>query len=401
MDFLDRLKHAWNTFMYEDMKKHRYEPIGFGYSQRPDRNRMSGSLVRSIVLPIYNRLAIDAASMIIRHVKVDEDDQYVDNIKSSLNDCLNLSANTDQTGRAMIQDVVMSMFDEGCVAIVPTDTSFDPSISNSYDILSLRVGQVVEWYPKHIKVKVYDENDGQKKDVVMLKKDVCIIENPLYAIMNEQNGTVQRLINKLNLLDAVDNQSSSGKLDLLIQLPYVLKTEARKEAANIRRQEIEQQLTGSKYGIAYVDGTEKVTQLNRPVENNLLNQVTYLTEMVHDQLGLTKAILDGTADEKSLLNYFNRTIEPIIGAIVDEMKRKFLTKTARSQYQSIRAFRDPFKLVPVNDLAEIADKFTRNEIFSSNNVRSIVGLKPSKQEGADELRNKNLNKVDQNKEVVK
>lgn len=385
-----RFKKAWNVFMNKDLSRVNQD-TGIGYSYRPDRPRFTRGNERSIVTSVYNRIALDVASIAIRHVRLDDNDRYTEDIDSPLNNCLTLEANIDQTSRAFMQDVVMSMFDEGCVAIVPVDTDVDPNDTESYKIFTMRTGQILEWKPNHIRVRLYNDQTGRKEEVVIPKSAAAIIENPLYAVINEPNSTMQRLIRKLNLLDAVDEQSSSGKLDLIIQLPYVIKTEARRQQAENRRKDIEDQLAGSKYGIAYTDGTERITQLNRSVENNLLKQIEYLTNMLFSQLGLTTAILDGSADEKTMLNYTNRTIEPIISAIVDEMKRKFLTKTARSQKQSIVFFRDPFKLVPVNDLAEIADKFTRNEILSSNEIRQIVGMKPSKDPRADELRNKNLN----------
>lgn len=385
-----RFKKAWNVFMNKDPSRVNQD-TGIGYSYRPDRPRFTRGNERSIVTSVYNRIALDVASIAIRHVRLDDNDRYTEDIDSPLNNCLTLEANIDQTSRAFMQDVVMSMFDEGCVAIVPVDTDVDPNDTESYKIFTMRTGQILEWKPNHIRVRLYNDQIGRKEEVVIPKSAAAIIENPLYAVINEPNSTMQRLIRKLNLLDAVDEQSSSGKLDLIIQLPYVIKTEARRQQAENRRKDIENQLAGSKYGIAYTDGTERITQLNRSVENNLLKQIEYLTNMLFSQLGLTTAILDGSADEKTMLNYTNRTIEPIISAIVDEMKRKFLTKTARSQKQSIMFFRDPFKLVPVNDLAEIADKFTRNEILSSNEIRQIVGMKPSKDPRADELRNKNLN----------
>jgi hypothetical protein len=350
---------------------------------------------RSIVNAVYNRIALDVAYIDIFHARLDEDGRYTEQIQSSLNECLTLSANIDQTGKAFLQDVVMSMMDEGCVAIVPVDTTINPQQSGSYDINSLRTGRVKAWYPEHVTVELYNEKTGRREEVTLPKKMVAIIENPLFAVMNEPNSTLQRLIYKLNLLDVIDEQSGSGKLDLIIQLPYVIKTPARKEQAEQRRKDIEMQLAGSKYGIAYTDGTEKITQLNRPVENNLLKQVEYLTGMLYGQLGLTPEILNGSADEKTMLNYYNRTIEPIVSAICDEMKRKFLTKTARTQGQSIVYFRNPFKLVPVAELAEISDKLTRNEIASSNEIRQIIGWKPSDEPGADELRNKNLNQSNQ------
>lgn len=384
-----RLKHAWNAFLNRDPTRFGYD-IGTGYSYRPDRPRLSRGNERSIVTSIFNRIALDASSINIQHVQLDEDNRFQQVLKSGLNNCLSLEANIDQTGRAFIQDVVMSMLDEGCVAIVPTDTDDDPVKHDGFGVLSMRTGKILDWYPKYVKVRVYNEEKGLKEDIVLPKSMVAIIENPLYAVINEPNSTMQRLIRKLNLLDVVDEQSSSGKLDLIIQLPYVIKTDARRQQAEKRRKDIEQQLSGSKYGIAYTDGTERITQLNRSVENNLMKQIEYLTSMLYSQLGITQSILDGTADDKTMLNYYNRTIEPIVSAIADEMKRKFLTKTARSQYKSILFFRDPFKLVPVSELAEIADKFTRNEIATSNEMRQTIGWKPSKDPKADELRNKNL-----------
>lgn len=388
--FRSRWKRAWNIFMNKDPSRD-YSNTGPGYYYRPDRPRFTRGNEQSIVTSVYNRIALDVASVAIRHVRLDENDRYLETMNTDLNNCFALEANVDQTGRAFIQDVVMSMFDEGCVAIVPVDTDIDPEDTDSYKIYSMRTGKIVEWKPRHVRVRLYNDLTGQKEEVVLPKEKVAIIENPLYAVINEPNSTMQRLIRKLNLLDVVDEQSSSGKLDLIIQLPYVIKSDARRRQAEERRQAIEDQLSGSKYGIAYTDGTEKVTQLNRSVENNLMKQIEYLTSMLYSQLGITTSILDGTADEKTMLNYNNRSIEPILSAIVDEAKRKFLTKTARSQRQSITFFRDPFRLVPVNDLAEIADKFTRNEIMTSNEIRQIVGMKPSDDPRADELRNKNLN----------
>jgi hypothetical protein len=399
MKVWESIKHAWDAFSNNKYSKNEYTNVGVSYSSKPDRIRLSGGTEKTYVGPLYNRISVDVSAIAIEHIKEDEEGKYLNTIKSSLNECLTVEANIDQSGRALILDAVLSMFDEGCVAIVPVETSIDPSVSDAYNILSLRVGQILEWYPKHIRVRVYNEATGQKEELIIPKKVACIIENPLYSIMNEPNGTLKRLIAKLNLLDAIDNQSGSGKLDIIIQLPYLLKTEARKEAANIRRQELENQLTGSKYGIAYIDGTEKVTQLNRPAVNNLMEQITYLNDMLHYQLGITKTILDGTADEQTMVNYYNRTVNPIINAIVDEMRRKFLTKTARTQGQNIRAFRNPFELALLKDLAEIADKFTRNEILSSNDFRSIIGYRPSTQDGADELRNKNLNKPEISSEI--
>ena len=384
-----RLKHAWNAFFNKDPTDY-FKNVGIGYTYRPDRPRLTRGNERSIVTSVYNRLALDASSVSIQHVRLDENNRFLSVIDSGLNNCLTVEANLDQTGRAFIQDIVMSMLDEGSVAIVPVDTTFNPEITGSYDILSMRTGQILEWYPSHVKVRVYNEKTGRKEDIVVPKSTIGIVENPLYAVINEPNSTMQRLIRKLNLLDVVDEQSSSGKLDLIIQLPYVIKTEARRQQAEKRRKDIENQLAGSKYGIAYTDGTERITQLNRSVENNLMKQIEYLTSMLYSQLGITQSILDGTADDKTMLNYYNRTIEPILSAIVDEMKRKFLTKTARSQLQSILFFRDPFKLVPVNEISEIADKFTRNEIMTSNEIRQIIGMKPSDDPKADELRNKNL-----------
>lgn len=387
-----RLKHAFNAFMNRDPT---YTPTGSSYSIRPDRPRLSRGNERSIVTSVFNRIALDVASIDIKHCRLDENGRYVEDIDSGLNNCLDLEANLDQTGRAFIQDVVMSMLDEGCVAIVPVDTTLNPKVTNSYDILSMRTGKILDWYPAHVRVRLYNDQTGDKEDILLPKSQVAIIENPLYAVINEYNSTMQRLIRKLSLLDVTDEQTASGKLDLIIQLPYVVKTDARREQANRRRKEIEEQLTGSKYGIAYTDGTEKVTQLNRSLENNLLKQIEYLTEMVYSQLGITQEVLNGTADEKTMLNYNNRTVEPIVSAIVDEMKRKFLTKTARSQRQTITFFRDPFRLVPVNDIAEIADKLTRNEIMTSNEIRQIVGMKPSDDPKADELINSNISQPDE------
>lgn len=384
-----RMKHAWNVFMSRDPTVE-YRDIGGGYSYRPDRPRLTRGNERSIVTSVFNRIALDVAAISIRHTRMDEDGRYLSDIDSSLNQCLSLEANLDQTGRAFIQDVVMSMFDEGSVAIVPVDTSDDPEKTGSYDIQTMRTGKILEWYPQHVKVRVYNEKTGKKEDLKLSKSTVAIVENPFYAVVNEPNSTLQRLIRKLNILDTIDEQSGSGKLDLIIQLPYIIKTEARRKQAETRRKDIEMQLAGSKYGIAYTDGTERITQLNRPVENNLMKQIEYLTSMLYSQLNITQSILDGTADEKTMLNYQNRTIEVIVSAITDAMKRTFLTKTARSQRQTISFFRDPFKLVPVSQIAEIADKFTRNEIATSNEMRQVIGWKPSSDPKADELRNKNL-----------
>lgn len=389
-----RLKHAWNAFLNRAPTANYQYGIGGGYAYRQDRFRLTRGNERSIVTSVYNRIALDVAAINIQHVQLDDEGRFLNVIKSGLNDCLSLEANLDQTGRAFIQDVVMSMMDEGVVAIVPIDTTIDPDISNGFDITSMRVGKVVDWYPQHVKLEVYNEQTGTKQTITMPKRNVAIIENPLYAVINEPNSTMQRLVRKLNLLDAVDEQSSSGKLDLIIQLPYVIKSDARRKQAELRRKDIEEQLSGSKYGIAYIDGTEHVTQLNRSVENNLMKQIEYLTSMLYSQLGITQSILDGTADEKTMLNYYNRTIEPILSAIVDEMKRKFLTKTARTKNKSIKFFRDPFKLVPISEIAEITDKFTRNEVASSNEMRQVIGWKPSDDPKADELRNSNISQSD-------
>ena len=388
MSFGSRLKHAWNAFTGTDYTT--YQDVGPGYSSRPDRIRLTRGNERSIITSVYNRIALDVAALNVQHIRLDENGRFLSVIQDGLNTCLTVEANIDQTARAFIQDIVVSMLDEGCVAIVPVDTTYDPSVTGSYDIQTMRVGKILDWYPQHVRVRLYNERTGTKENILVPKSTVAIVENPLYAVVNEPNSTMQRLIRKLNLLDVIDEQSGSGKLDLIIQLPYVIKTEARRKQAENRRKDIEAQLSGTKYGIAYADGTERITQLNRSVNNNLMSQIEYLTSMLYSQLGITQSILDGTADEKTMLNYNNRTIEPIISAIVDEMKRKFLTKTARSQSQSISFFRDPFKLVPVNDIAEIADKFTRNEIMTSNEIRQVIGMKPSDDPRADELRNKNL-----------
>lgn len=388
-----RLAHAWNAFTSRDPTQ--YIITGPGYSSRPDRPRLSRGNEKSIATSIFNRIALDVSSVNIKHCRLDKNGRYVEDIDSGLNNCLNLEANKDQTGRAFIQDVVLSMLDEGCVALAPVETTIDPKSSNSYQIDSMRTGKITEWYPDMVRVRLYNDRTGEKEEILLPKNQVAIIENPLYAVVNEYNSTMQRLIRKLSLLDVTDEQTASGKLDLIIQLPYVIKTEARREQAERRRKDIINQLAGSQYGIAYTDGTEKITQLNRSLENNLLKQVEYLTNMVYSQLGITQSVLDGTADEKTMLNYMNRTVEPIISAIVDELKRKFLTKTARSQLQSIVYFRDPFRLVPVNDIAEIADKFTRNEIMTSNEIRQIVGMQPSKDPKADKLVNSNISQAKQ------
>ena len=394
MGLVDRLQHGWNAFINNRDPTICVNSYGTGYTYRPDRPRLTRGNERSIVTSVYNRIALDASSISIQHVMLDDNGRFLSVIDSALNRCLNLSANLDQTGRAFLQDAVMSMMDEGCVALVPIDTTLDPKNTGSFDIESIRTGKILEWYPSSVKVRVYNEKTARREDLILKKKNVAIVENPLYAVMNEPNSTMQRLIRKLVLLDAVDEQSGSGKLDLIIQLPYAIKTEARRQQAENRRRDIEEQLRGSKYGIAYTDGTERVTQLNRPVENNLMNQIKYLTETLYSQLGITQGILDGTADDKTMLNYYNRTIEPIISAIVDEMKRKFLTRTALTQKKTIMFFRDPFKLVPVNDIAEIADKFTRNEILTSNEIRQIIGIKPSSDPKADRLENSNISRPD-------
>lgn len=387
MLLLDRIQHAWNAFMNRDPTySHNYG----GYSISPNRVRFSGKNERSIATAVYNRIALDVSSINIKHVRLDENERYIETIESGLNDCLNLSANIDQTGRAFIHDIVVSLLDEGSVAIVPVDTTMNPLITQSYDILTMRTARILEWFPKTVRVSLYNEEIGRKQYTILPKSTVAIIENPFYSVMNEPNSTLQRLIRKLCILDAIDEQSGSGKLDMIVQVPYSTKNERQKRQAEERRKNIEDQLSGSKFGIAYIDGTEHVTQLNRPIENNLMKQIEYLTNQFYSQTGITQAILDGTADEKTMLNYMNRTIEPIIAAITDEMKRKFLTKTARTQGQSIKYFMDPFKLVPVNEIAEIADKFTRNEIASSNEIRQVIGWIPSKDPKADELINSNI-----------
>ena len=395
--FGSRLKHAWNAFFNRDPTNN--FSSGMSYYYRPDRPRFTRGNERSIVTSVYNRIALDVSAINIQHVRLDDNNRFKEVINSGLNNCLNLDANIDQTGRAFIQDVVMSMLDEGCVAIVPVETDISPDKTESYKICSMRTGKILEWFSDKVKVQVYNEKTCKKEDIIVPKRTVAIIENPLYAVINEPNSTMQRLIRKLSLLDVTDEQTASGKLDLIIQLPYVIKTPARRQQAEERRKDIEMQLAGSKYGIAYTDGTERITQLNRSVENNLVKQIEYLTSMLYSQLGITQSILDGTADEQTMLNYHSRTIEPIISAIVDEMKRKFLTKTARSQNQSILFFRDPFKLVPVNNIAEIADKFTRNEIMTSNEIRQIIGMKPSDDPKADQLVNSNITQPEEKTEV--
>lgn len=397
MKFTDRLQHAWNAFTNTRDPTPHYGYGGYSYGIRPDRPRFTRGNEKTIVTAIYSRIALDVAAVNIRHVKLDDSGRFNDYVNSGLDNCLTLGANIDQTGRAFIQDVVMSMLDEGCVAIVPVDTNFDPTITGGYDILTMRTGKILEWHPKHVKVQLYNDRTGTKEDVLLPKETVAIIENPLYAVINEPNSTMQRLVRKLAILDAVDEQSGSGKLDMIIQLPYAVRTDLQRQRAEDRRASIEQQLSGSKFGIAYADSTERITQLNRPLENNLLKQIEYLTSMLYSQLGFHQSILDGTADEKTMLNYNNRTIEPIVSAIVDELKRKFLTKTARTQNQSVMSFTDPFRLVPVNNLAEIADKFTRNEILTSNEIRQIIGIRPSNDPKADRLVNSNIS---QPQEVV-
>ena len=387
-----KLKHAWNAFSSNEEDEFTQSwgtAISYG-TARPDRLRLNISNERSIVSAIYTRLAIDFASISIRHVKLDENDRYLSEIKSGLNNCLRLEANIDQGARALRQDIAMSLFDQGVIALVPVDTTMNPNVTGGYDIQTMRVGTIVRWMPRHVRVSLYNDNSGKREEVTLEKKYVAIIENPLYLVMNEPNSTLQRLIRKLSLLDAVDEQVSSGKLDLIIQLPYVIKSDARRQQAEKRREDIEFQLKGSKYGIAYTDGTEKITQLNRPAENNLMAQIEYLVEMLYSQLGLTPEVMNGTADEKTMLNYINRTIEPLLDAVTEAMKRTFLTKTARTQGQSIEYFRDPFKLVPIANIAEIADKFTRNEIMSSNEIRAAIGYRPSAEAKADQLVNSNM-----------
>lgn len=396
-----RIKNAWNVFTSRDPTEQPvFHDYGISYGYRPDRIRLTRGNERSIVNAVYNRIAIDVASIDVKHVKTDENDVFIEEINSFLNDVLQSEANIDQTGRNLMIDAVISLLDEGVIAIVPVDIDEDEE-TDSFDVLSLRVAKIIQWYPEHVKVRVYDEKTGYKRDIVINKRSVCIVENPFYSVMNEPNSTLQRLIRKLNLLDAIDEQTGSGKLDIIIQLPYVIKTEARKKQAEDRRKDIEAQLAGSKYGIAYTDGTERITQLNRPAENNLLTQIEYLTSMLYSQLGITEEVLNGTADEKTMLNYYNRTIEPIMSAIVDEMKRKLLTWNARKEGQSIKFFRNPFKLVPVTEMAEIADKFGRNEILTPNEIRGIVGFKPSDDPQANELRNRNISQSNEEIEMEK
>ena len=396
-----RIKNAWNVFTSRDPTEQPvFHDYGISYGYRPDRIRLTRGNERSIVNAVYNRIAIDVASIDVKHVKTDENDVFIEEIGSFLNDVLQSEANIDQTGRNLMIDAVISLLDEGVIAIVPVDIDEDEE-TDSFDVLSLRVAKIIQWYPEHVKVRVYNEKTGYKQDIVINKRSVCVVENPFYSVMNEPNSTLQRLIRKLNLLDAIDEQTGSGKLDIIIQLPYVIKTEARKKQAEGRRKDIEAQLAGSKYGIAYTDGTERITQLNRPAENNLLTQIEYLTSMLYSQLGITEEVLNGTADEKTMLNYYNRTIEPIMSAIVDEMKRKLLTWNARKEGQSIKFFRNPFKLVPVTEMAEIADKFGRNEILTPNEIRGIVGFKPSDDPQANELRNRNISQSNEEIEMEK
>lgn len=392
MGLFDRLQHGWNAFKNNKDPTNTWDTFGGFHNSRPDRVRYTRGNERSIITAVFNRLALDAASIDIEHVQLDENERFIETINSGLNTCLTLEANIDQSGRAFLQDVYASIFDEGCIAMVPVDTTLDPNITGAYDIDSIRVGKITEWRPRSVKINVYNDQTGEKEDIWMDKRNVGIVENPFYAVMNERNSTMQRLARKLALLDAVDEQTSSGKLDLIIQLPYSVRSQTRKDQADQKRQEIENQLTSnSKYGIAYIDATDKIIQLNRPLENNLMKQIEYLTNMLFSQLGLTQEIMDGRADETTMLNYYNRTIEPVVAAVVDEIKRKFLTKTARTKRQSIMYFRDPFSLVPVTEIAKIADTFTRNEISTSNEIRQTIGWKPSKDPRADELRNKNLN----------
>lgn len=394
--FSDRLMHAWNAFMNKDPT---YFNRGQSYSNRPDRVRFTRGNERTIVTSVFNRIGIDCAAITIKHIRLDDRERYIETIDSGLNNCLTLEANIDQTGRALVQDIVQSMMDEGCIAVVPIDTTIDPTVSTSYEINTMRTGKIIEWYPNDVRIRLYNDRTGRFEEILMPKRSVAIIENPLYAVINEPNSTMQRLIRKLSLLDYIDEQSGAGKLDMIIQLPYIIKTEARRQQAEKRRKDIENQLASSKYGIAYADGTERITQLNRSVDNQLLNQIEGLTRMLYSQLGLTEEIMNGTADEKTMTNYYNRTIEPIMSAIVDEFKRKFLTKTARSQKQSVAFFRDPFKLVPTTELAELADKFTRNEIMTSNEIRQVVGMQPADDPSADELRNKNLSPAKGQQEI--
>lgn len=394
-----RLKRAWNAFTNRDPTGG-YKSVGPGYSLSPSRPRLSRGNEKSIVNAVLTRIAMDAAAIDIKHCRLDKNRRYLEDVDSPLNDCFNLSANIDQTGRAFKLDIYLSLLDEGCIALVPIDTTDNPDDTNSYDINSMRTAKILDWYPRHVRVLAYNDRTGEKEELVIPKSQVAIIENPAYSVMNEPNSTMQRLKKKLSLLDATDEQSASGKLDLIIQLPYAVKGELRRQQAEERRKDIEDQLMNGKYGIAWTDGTEKITQLNRSVENNLMKQIEYLTNLFYSQLGVTQSVMDGTADEKTMLNYNNRTIEPLVAAVVDEVKRKFLTKTARTKGQSISYFTDPFKLVPVDNIAEIADKFTRNEIMTSNEIRQIIGMKPSDDPKADQLINSNISQPNQGEELV-
>lgn len=394
--FGSRLKHAWNAFFNKDPTHIKNNNLSIGYNYRPDRIRYSRGKEKTIIASIFNRISLDASNIVIEHVMTDKDGRFLNKIDSNFNKCLNLSANLDQTGRAFRQDIIESMLDEGVVAIVPTDTTLDPKITKSYDILKMRTAKILEWYPTKVKLRLYDEREGIKKDIILPKDCVAIIENPFYSVMNENNSTLQRLIRKMNILDAIDEQQGSTKLNMIIQLPYTTRSESRSNQAKKRRDEIEDQLLNSKYGIAYADGTEKIVQLNRSLDNNLMSQIEYLTKLLYSQLGLTEDIMNGTASESVMTNYYSRTIEPIVSAIVDEMKRKFITKTAQTQGQSIMYFRDPFQLTPLSQIAELADKMTRNEIMSSNEIRQKIGLIPSSDPKADELRNSNISQAADN-----
>lgn len=396
LSFGSRIRRAWNVFKNRDPMTDMSWRLGYGDSQRADRVILSSNNEKTIVNAIYNRIALDVASLKFRHVRLDENERFKEEMSTGLNEVLKTEANLDQSGRAFVHDMVLSMIDEGVIAAVPVETTDDPEVSNSYDILQMRVGPIVEWYPQHVKVRLYNSVTGRRQDFTFRKRDVAILENPFYAVMNAPNSTLQRLIRKLRLLDVIDEQAGSGKLDLIIQLPYTIRSEARQQQAEVRRKSVEDQLAGNKLGIAYIDSTEKVIQLNRSVENNLLKQVEYLTSMLYSQLGFSQSILDGTADEQTMLNYQNKTVEPLASTITDEFKRKFLTKTARSQGQAIMFFTEPFRMTPVSQLADVADKFTRNEILTSNEVRQYIGIKPSSDPKADELRNSNLNHPDEN-----
>lgn len=398
LSFGSRIRRAWNVFKNRDPMTDMSWRLGYGDSQRADRVILSSNNEKTIVNAIYNRIALDVASLKFRHVRLDENERFKEEMSTGLNEVLKTEANLDQSGRAFVHDMVLSMIDEGVVAAVPVETTDDPEVSSSYDILQMRVGPIVEWYPQHVKVRLYNSVTGQRQEFTFRKRDVAILENPFYAVMNAPNSTLQRLIRKLRLLDVIDEQAGSGKLDLIIQLPYTIRSEARQQQAEVRRKSVEDQLAGNKLGIAYIDSTEKVIQLNRSVENNLLKQVEYLTSMLYSQLGFSQSILDGTADEQTMLNYQNKTVEPLASTITDEFKRKFLTKTARTQGQSIMFFTEPFRITPVSQIAEIADKFTRNEILTSNEIRQIIGIKPSDDPKADELHNSNLNQEKQGDE---